>query len=1360
MSFQFRRGLEENRLMLSGGAGPYDKPVDGEPLWVTNTEKLYVGNGTGGTTGGILIGPITTLPYSALTSTGHTHDYVAPYTNVVFDNITATSITTTGSSVHTTDVHATGVVNAGNLSAQTLYIKRTSAFSPIFFADNSAPNAGLINFSSGIFNLNTGLTLAAGVLKSPSISGTSISATTYYCGATNLTSVFSSIGGGSTELTGLTDVNISSVLDGQVLSYDSGTEKWINYTSPAGVTDHGLLDPASLLDPDHPQYRLTASTSPISATTYYSGNNNLLNVLSPTGHTHAFSTITSTGHGHYASSISGAGSLTEAQSTFGIGWTTAEYTTGLHWFPGSLLVNGKDLYLNASNVNNETQIIFPNGGYLLHNQSQNQFRWGPSTVNTILYGDCYVGGNQLYLSNPVGGAGGNINVNGSGIYFGTGASHNLTYQSTPVAISASTKLIAPSLTATTISADTIYSGGNNIFNVLSPSGHTHPASAITSGTFSTGDYIFSGNVLADNLELGNRLYLNVTDSYDESQILFNSAATQFLLYNTGATEFRMSDKFYTSGDVLSNRVGTAYFNTGTTETGTTILNFYPWDFAPYLLDRGYTWNFTEGATQWYSGLFDHTVVFDDTTNDYHIIGIRAVYDISSNVHPILHRTTFIHAKTKNFSAGSFYEVGVIDTLGGNLTTPKYIDGQPVGMIFAPHIVKHDSAYYMFYAGIDALTFPQKERMFVAKSYDMSDWSSPEIRYLFDSSGPSWAPENPTACRDPFVIRDDTNNRWTMFATVEVLSGSSDSFSGGGSYANSSIQVVGILTSTTLMSGWNLVDWVRTSEKVVDPYYGNGESPCVFQGTDGNYYLSWSVKTVNQYTNTTAFASASTISLNGAEWAHIPSMIGTNILGPATEITKSPYSENLWICTTISAYTIGNMRCDIALTFTGSGQLSYTAHSAMSIGYSSYTPSVNRINLTDTLIGHTNEHNIHYDICELDNRYPSLLHTHEYSSITSTAHTHDFSTITLTGHTHGASQISGGTFATGAEFIFPTGVNLGQGLTGKSAYFTNTITGDTIVAKTHMSAGSRLTLSRSGTTDVLITMGTQTGEYHSITMDQDGSGHNSKFLFSTATTINGILSATTIVSSGYSGSLNPNIIVPGKFGNSGNSSNFTFGNHVMFDNSYTNTATTNATVYLGTTGDAKWVIFVDRDTDDLGVTAGGSHGGNTTWGFGQFSVASNIHGRSAIAAWNGLYVGYSGAIPVITSGTGLGATISGYSIDAKVYSGISFTKSITVPDPRANENITMFYLDRDVSFTKAIGVVSGNTTASATWEIASGLTRTGSTGTITGASTTSKDGVVYTIADRNVPANTWVFLKTSATAATITELHLTVQYREL
>jgi hypothetical protein len=60
----------------------------------------------------------------------------------------------------------------------------------------------------------------------------------------------------------------------------------------------------------------------ISATTYYSGNNLLQNVLSQTGHTHAFSTITSTGHNHTMSNITDLGTIAAYSAWTG---TQAQY---------------------------------------------------------------------------------------------------------------------------------------------------------------------------------------------------------------------------------------------------------------------------------------------------------------------------------------------------------------------------------------------------------------------------------------------------------------------------------------------------------------------------------------------------------------------------------------------------------------------------------------------------------------------------------------------------------------------------------------------------------------------------------------------------------------------------------------------------------------------------------------------------------------------------------------------------------------------------------------------------------------------------------------------------------------------------
>ena len=63
---------------------------------------------------------------------------------------------------------------------------------------------------------------------------------------------------GASRLQDLSDVNVTPAVgeDEKVLVYDNDVQKFVLKASAAGVTDHGLLDAASLLDDDHTQYLL------------------------------------------------------------------------------------------------------------------------------------------------------------------------------------------------------------------------------------------------------------------------------------------------------------------------------------------------------------------------------------------------------------------------------------------------------------------------------------------------------------------------------------------------------------------------------------------------------------------------------------------------------------------------------------------------------------------------------------------------------------------------------------------------------------------------------------------------------------------------------------------------------------------------------------------------------------------------------------------------------------------------------------------------------------------------------------------------------------------------------------------------
>lgn len=52
-------------------------------------------------------------------------------------------------------------------------------------------------------------------------------------------------GGGSSTLAGLTDITLTSIANGQLLKYNSGTGKWINFT-PSFLTSYTETDPIYL----------------------------------------------------------------------------------------------------------------------------------------------------------------------------------------------------------------------------------------------------------------------------------------------------------------------------------------------------------------------------------------------------------------------------------------------------------------------------------------------------------------------------------------------------------------------------------------------------------------------------------------------------------------------------------------------------------------------------------------------------------------------------------------------------------------------------------------------------------------------------------------------------------------------------------------------------------------------------------------------------------------------------------------------------------------------------------------------------------------------------------------------------------
>lgn len=223
-------------------------------------------------------------------------------------------------------------------------------------------------------------------------------------------------------------------------------------------------------------------------------------------------------------------------------------------------------------------------------------------------------------------------------------------------------------------------------------------------------------------------------------------------------------------------------------------------------DAAYTW--------WappHEYLKDHTIIEKD--GKFHLFSICGTAG-QDWIKPWRNNNeeTFLHAVSTDLMNW--------ETIGYVLRTGH--KGQPDhSKIWAPHIIEHNDAYYMFYTGV---THEQKEgfadhieTICLATSTDLENWakhpSNPVLR------APAWAVGDtpPIAARDPMVLQDTDNNRWIMYYTTFLQSDA------GLKHA------VGVATST------DLINWKDAGHTVTDDRNGATESPFVVK-RDGKYYL--------------------------------------------------------------------------------------------------------------------------------------------------------------------------------------------------------------------------------------------------------------------------------------------------------------------------------------------------------------------------------------------------------------------------------------------------------------------------------------------------------------------------------------------
>ena len=120
----------------------------------------------------------------------------------------------------------------------------------------------------------------------------------------------------------------------------------------------------------------------------------------------------------------------------------------------------------------------------------------------------------------------------------------------------------------------------------------------------------------------------------------------------------------------------------------------------------------------------------------------------------------------------------------------------------------------------------------------------------------------------------------------------------------------------------------------------------------------------------------------------------------------------------------------------------------------------------------------------------------------------------------------------------------------------------------------------------------------------------------------------------------------------------------------------------------------------------------------------------------------------------------YTGSAWYLSGIIDPKAITILNPTGSDNVTLFYSTQSVAISSIVSLVRG-TSPSITFEILWDSTRAGSgtsvvEGGITVTNTTT--GMVTTsLSHTTIPANRFVWVRTTASSGTVTEFSVTLNF---
>lgn len=109
------------------------------------------------------------------------------------------------------------------------------------------------------------------------------------------------------------------------------------------------------------------------------------------------------------------------------------------------------------------------------------------------------------------------------------------------------------------------------------------------------------------------------------------------------------------------------------------------------------------------------------------------------------------------------------------------------------------------------------------------------------------------------------------------------------------------------------------------------------------------------------------------------------------------------------------------------------------------------------------------------------------------------------------------------------------------------------------------------------------------------------------------------------------------------------------------------------------------------------------------------------------------------------------------------RSITIQAPTATEDVTLMKFDRAVTIQKVHAVVKGSSTPNISFQLKHHTDRTNAGNTVFSSAqsitSTTTGSELTTFSDATVPADSFLWLITTAKSGTVDELHVTVEYTE-